>query len=483
MTRACKILLADPKGDAWSEFSRALQEKGHQILIANDGSRALELAILRHPDLIFFDEDCSLVSVRTFIQILRTNPRTEDIPVVVTGTVDDTERARSLHDGYLRKPFHLHDALAIVGQILRRVEAARELKPENREIQGSLKQMGLPDVLQLLGQNRRSGSLSVEKGEKNGEFWLAEGKPVNARIGSLEGEKAFFRLLTWKEGRFAFVPAAFSGEVRIHRAMEEALLEGMRQADEKASLIQRLPAPGARLKLVSPRVQFLSGNDSVTKQVISLLKEPKSLNELLDCLHALDNDVLISVGSLLDRGLISLAPVGEIAASEPLLNPAEQHALRARILNGRPASRQVIGKTVMLTDSLRAIRTFFEQMRDTVGFRVIRSPAPELLGTWARIDFPEGLAIDFCFIPNAADAQPLWRPFAAGALAAMVLECKPSSVSSISRFVQETRLPLFMVGEKELPLGLRGMKGIIPSSSDFKQGIRELFEVVLRDSA
>ena len=38
---------------------------------APDGSRALEVAVLRHPDMILFDENCRLLDARTFAQKVR----------------------------------------------------------------------------------------------------------------------------------------------------------------------------------------------------------------------------------------------------------------------------------------------------------------------------------------------------------------------------------------------------------------------------
>src|SRR4051812_7629003 len=107
-----KILIADPELEAARALSRALREKGYQVHFAPDGSRALEVAVLRHPDLVLFDEQCRLLDARTFIQILRTNPRTEEIPVVLTSASQDADKVRGLRDGYLRKPFNLDEVLA-----------------------------------------------------------------------------------------------------------------------------------------------------------------------------------------------------------------------------------------------------------------------------------------------------------------------------------------------------------------------------------
>src|SRR5690242_3243932 len=104
MAQARQILIADPDLESARALSKGLRQRGYQVHYAPDGSRALETAVLRHPDLTFFDEGCSLLEARTFINILKTNPRTEDIPVVLTTSSLDTDRLRGLRDGYLKKP-------------------------------------------------------------------------------------------------------------------------------------------------------------------------------------------------------------------------------------------------------------------------------------------------------------------------------------------------------------------------------------------
>jgi CheY-like chemotaxis protein len=477
MPRARKILLADPDAETVHQLTRALRDKGYQISTAADGSRALEVAVLRHPDLILFDDACRLVQARTFLQILRTNPRTEDIPIVITGAAD-TERVRGARDGFLKKPFNLDDVLGRIAQIFRRLDAARELKGENREIEGSLAQMGIADLLQVLGQNKRTGTLALERGEVSGEIFLSQGKPVNARTGAIEGEKALFRLLTFQEGTFAFAPAASVGPTRIRRGMEEALLEGMRQADEIAKLKSRLPDPSVRLRLASD-ASILGDQHPVTAEVVRLLEQPRSLGDLLDLAAAPDLEVLAAVAALLDKGIAQVAPAADAPTSGPVLSPAEQHTLRARILRGRAGAKEVVGKAVLLADSQRVVRAFLARLSDMPGFRLLRQPTPELLGTWARIDFADGLRIELCSIPGAEEAMPLWRPFATGALGALALDRGSNTLKLGCYFAREVKVPLLLLGEGELPRLLKGVAGVVPAVGEPKQGIRALFEAVL----
>ena len=194
MARGRKVLIADPDLEAVRALTRALRQKGFQVHYAPDGSRALEVAVLRHPDLVLFDEACRLLDARTFAQILRTNPRTERIPVVVTASSPDAERLRTTaRDGYLRKPYNLAEVLGRIEHLFRRAEAAHEMQGDAHDIEGSLSQLSIPDLLQILGMNRRSGRLELTRGPERGEIAVADGRPVNARLGRVEGEKAAAR--------------------------------------------------------------------------------------------------------------------------------------------------------------------------------------------------------------------------------------------------------------------------------------------------
>src|SRR5512138_851253 len=236
-----KILIADPDAGTVRALGPALRQRGYQVHAARDGARALQVAILRFPDLVLFDERCPLLDARTFARIIRTNPRTERIPVVVCGESVDADRARL--GTYLRKPFNQDEVLARIEQIFRRVDAAKAVSGESREIEGNLAQIPLVDLLQILAVNRKTGRLTVEREGERAEIALSEGRVVDAAMGAAVGEKALWRLLTRREGQFAFVPGPTGAVARIERKVDELVLEGLRQADEVARLLPALPRP------------------------------------------------------------------------------------------------------------------------------------------------------------------------------------------------------------------------------------------------
>ncbi len=474
MPPARKILIADPDIESVRALSRGLRQKGYQVHYAPDGSRALEVCVLRHPDLVLFDEACRLLDARTFTQILRTNPRTEHIPVVLSTAHIDTDRVRGLRDGYLKKPFNLDEVLARIEHVFRRTEAAKDLKGESQEIEGSLSQLGIPDLMQILGMNKRSGRLTLERGNERGEIVVVDGRPANARLGRVEGEKALFRLLGWNEGTFAFAPGASTAKPRITRAMDDALLEGFRQTDEVNRLLPTLPPRPTRLVL-APDAELAKDQHPVTAQVVELLRQPRALGEVLDLAPATDLDVLGVLATLLQKGVARVAEGDEAEqGGGPLLGPAELHALRGRILRGRSQMRVATGKVFVCGSGASAARKVLTRVPHLAAVSAEPSAVKSGFGTLGRLELSEVLHLDFCVVPPAEAAQPMWRPFSAGAVGALLMDTSEPSVRLAHYLAWEIRIPVVVVGE-EVPAKLHGAPaGAASTGDDLSEALRTL---------
>jgi CheY-like chemotaxis protein len=445
MAKPRQILIADPHLESMRLLSRAIRERGHRIHYAPDGSQALALAVLRHPDLALFDEECGLVEARTFAQILRSNPRTAKIPIVLLAASPKAGEERAFPDGVLKKPVNLDEVLARIDQLFRRGEAAGELRSDS-EIDGHLSQLGIPDLLQFLAINKRSGKVVLGHCGERGEIHIGGGRPLNARIGATEGEKALFRLLTWTEGTFSFTPGPPPARARVDRSMEDALLEGMRHLDELARLRPSLPPRNARIQLAS-HGDLPKDRSPVTSQVLELLGQPRTLSELVDLVPATDLDVLSALSILLQKGVVRIAECepDEVKAG-PLLVPAEVHALRARLLRGRSPSQTAVAKVFVCGHGPETSRRVLSGVPGLRPVAVEPPAANSGFGTLGRYEVSEALHVDFCMLPTAEAAKPLWRPFSAGAVGALVLDTSGDSARMANWLATEARLPVVAVG-------------------------------------
>jgi Domain of unknown function (DUF4388) len=93
---------------------------------------------------------------------------------------------------------------------------------------GEMRGFHLPELLQVLGQGKKTGVLTLHGGVAEGTLTLHNGRLVAARVGAVSGEEAFFALLRNLDGRFSFV--ATPSEVRdpsseAMRSLEVLLLD------------------------------------------------------------------------------------------------------------------------------------------------------------------------------------------------------------------------------------------------------------------
>jgi len=485
VAQARKVLIADPELNVVRPLTRALRQRGYQVTYAADGSKALEVAVLRHPDVILYDEQCTLIEAKNYTQILGSNPRTADIPVVLTTHGGDLERLRTWREGFLKKPYNLDEVLSRIDHLCRRVEAARGLKGDAREIEGGLSQLPLADLLQILSANKRTGRLVIVNGQERGEISLSSGRPVNAREGDVEGEKALFRLLAWKEGSFAFNPGPAPTRTKIDRVMEDALLEGAHQSDERERLLPLLP-PLSTLVSLSASAESPVAPHPVTAAVLELLKTPRTLREVLDEVDAPDLAVLSAINALLDRIVISPLD-GKVRGAEPVLAAAEVHALRAKLLRGRVARSAVVAKVIVVGP--KAGRALLRGMPGLLGVATEPGSLRSGFGTLGRIELSDALKVDFVLLPTAEAARPLWRPFSHGALGALVLEDDEAALK-LARFCGfQLRIPLVLLSDAgvgllkvdQIPPYLRGAAGSVALvDNDFLLALKTLLRAALQ---
>lgn len=110
------ILIVDDDAEIRKLEKIVLAKEGFNIVEAEDGASALELAKAKLPDLIISDIMMENINGFMLYEFLRDDPRTEKIPVIlVTGEAQAAGAWKmDPHVGYLQKPVAPHDLIAAV---------------------------------------------------------------------------------------------------------------------------------------------------------------------------------------------------------------------------------------------------------------------------------------------------------------------------------------------------------------------------------
>ena len=117
-----RVLVVDDEPDVLLLCRLNLQQRGHELLEAADGSTALEIARDRHPDVIVLDLMLPGISGYDVLEALQRNAETTDIPVLVLTAKSlraDRERSHGLGaSAFLTKPFLPNELCEMVDSLV-----------------------------------------------------------------------------------------------------------------------------------------------------------------------------------------------------------------------------------------------------------------------------------------------------------------------------------------------------------------------------
>jgi two-component system, OmpR family, phosphate regulon response regulator PhoB len=112
------VLVVDDEPDVLLLCRLNLQQRGHELLEASNGTTALEHARERHPEVIVLDLMLPGMNGYEVLESLKQDERTSNIPVLVLTAKSlraDRERSHGLGaSGFLTKPFLPSDLCEMV---------------------------------------------------------------------------------------------------------------------------------------------------------------------------------------------------------------------------------------------------------------------------------------------------------------------------------------------------------------------------------
>lgn len=128
-----KLLLADDSVTIQKVVNLTFADEGIEVITVGDGDAAMDKIAEISPDLVLADVHMPGLSGYRICEILRDNPSTKDLPVVLlVGSFepfDESEAARVGANAYLTKPFQ--SIRQLVAQVTDLIESHRAPSPED----------------------------------------------------------------------------------------------------------------------------------------------------------------------------------------------------------------------------------------------------------------------------------------------------------------------------------------------------------------
>jgi len=231
-------------------------------------------------------------------------------------------------------------------------------------LQGSLAELSLPDVIQLVAVSGKSGAFHLRLGNETGVIYLHEGRIVDASVGELVGEHAVYEMAIWSDGEFVFTPGEAPEQVSIQKSNANLMMEAARRLDEWRVLSRKIPS----LNLV-PFFPERHGNlDQVTLSpqewvLVTRIDGERTIEEIARILRWSAFDVSKLLFGMITSGLVELRNRGESGSLERFAGGLSAVTLLGLAEKIRTMALQVIGEEGKRTieNQYREARTRIER--------------------------------------------------------------------------------------------------------------------------
>jgi response regulator RpfG family c-di-GMP phosphodiesterase len=233
MSARNRALIVDPDPEETAVLEVQFAGQGYEVTIERSVERALQCLDAEKYDVVISEVHLSDGQGFDLLRRMRESSHAQVPLMFVTSERAQSSVNRGLELGaadYVVKPA---SAAVVVAKASRAIANSHTKKPGARGVSGSLQEMGLPDVMQILGNGRKSGLLKVTSGTLQGVLMFQDGSIHDARFGDLGGAEAVYGILRLVEGDFALEPDTTPVEDVIGIPTHHLLLEAMRRLDEE----------------------------------------------------------------------------------------------------------------------------------------------------------------------------------------------------------------------------------------------------------
>jgi two-component system, response regulator, stage 0 sporulation protein F len=240
-----QVLLADDEETlTWSLSKTLARDRAiYEVTTSDNGLTALDILKKSFFDLVVLELGLPGINgLDLLARIKQEMPTTKVIIITGNGEREIEEKAKARGASCcVEKPFDDEQMRTIILKTLN--------EDVDKGFDGSMHGLKLPDLIQMNCLGQVTTALHVKKDAREGIIFFEDGKITHAQVGAIEGEEAFFSILSWQSGNFKFAGSQKAPKTSISSNWEYLLIEGMRKADEmalalaKGDLVDDIAAP------------------------------------------------------------------------------------------------------------------------------------------------------------------------------------------------------------------------------------------------
>ncbi len=306
------LLLVDGDTRSLRVLEVSLRKAGFSVTPAESVQDALDKLELHAPDLIISETTFPDGDGFDLRRRVRATPDWGEIPFIfLTAETAIENKIKGLElgvDDYLTKPIYIKEIVTRINILLQKRQRVRfeERKDGRTRFAGRVNDMPVVDVIQTIEISRKSGVIQFvgERG-RQAAIYFRDGRVIDAEAGTLQGEDAVYRLLTWSDGEFEVVFRTVRRREVITTSSQGLLMEGMRRLDEWSRLLEQLPPLTHRFEIDAGELAARLGDvPDDNNRILRSIDGKRTLLEVIDASDFRDLECLQAVARLYFEGML-----------------------------------------------------------------------------------------------------------------------------------------------------------------------------------
>ncbi len=243
--KPAKVLLIDSNVLFTKRLGDALKREGFEVRSTTQAAFALTTLEYDAPAAIVCATNMREMGALEMAKIIHADAANSSLPIIALG--DGSQRAlmeafQAGCDDYIDRQLPPATIASHVKNIiiskLDGFQPTQMLGQADTSLSGNLTHHDLTGVMQMLGQARQTGALTINAGETDAVMFFDAGEITHAECGALFGDEAVLHILKScvdvNAGVYKFVYGANSAQRTVLRSSTDLMLDAMREFDETA---------------------------------------------------------------------------------------------------------------------------------------------------------------------------------------------------------------------------------------------------------
>lgn len=229
ITNSKKKILLNSESKKKISLKKVFKKLGYHVEVTNDLAHVNKVLLYYLPEIICIDWRFTMNIRQIIYNMLSERSFNSNVNIIFYNTV----HSKSINgkNRFTNSTHYFGDNMTM--ENIHEIAFPSESTNHYKSLEGKIENNNLVEILQLLDNSKKTGSLYIEKdNHPYGVIFVSNGLVIYSATETLHGEEAVFNILSLHEGMFHFVDGKLPRQNNMNIAVMQVLMYHVKQIDE-----------------------------------------------------------------------------------------------------------------------------------------------------------------------------------------------------------------------------------------------------------